>query len=703
MTRPGIDEIIRVWERANARWGRTPTPDNLDDCIAVLLDMAVLAPVGHLVRSIARYNLGGAFLDRHGLNGELSNVLAAVIVRRDVVDVTPRDDPLLPNRLSGLGKSLVALMNATGDPDAGVAAVAAYEEALRLTGPNDPNRPHALADLGSMLLATHPSEGDIDGLTRAIALLEEALGLSFKHDSDRLLCVQQLARAILLRFAEHRDPADLEWALETFDTAFTGLDANNAERRFNSGYLGNELVTVYLRTGHLPFRVLPTADSEPVVYRITAGTPGEKTLRVDLRQAGVVVGGVTFTITVGASTGRAPAPGATATVITPRPTRSVTLGGSHVPPPDLDLRVHLVHQGGRCVLRYVLHSPNNAVDHHHQPVGDVVLTGSPEEYRARLMRRIEGLPPDAVADKLRAFGERLYRELLPAQLRAAYRQFRAVAVVRSFHVTSDEPWIPWELVRPYEDGPVPVDDDFWAARFDFARWLAGDVGPATRIHVRRLVCVEASRPPGLGALPAAAAERRNVAALAADCGIDDASPSYADAPTMARLLLDPKVDLWHVAAHGDVDERHPDESALILADGSVLSPEDLFGARQSAIRSGRPMVFLNACRIAQQGWSLVQLGGWVDAWVRRCRSGAFIGPLWSVSDAPAEMFASVVYDRLRDGHSLGASVRAARTAVRSQWPDNPTWLAYALYAHPNLRVVLGRRTDPAPTPQAGRE
>ncbi len=448
-------------------------------------------------------------------------------------------------------------------------------------------------------------------------------------------------------------------------------------------------------------RVLPDADSDPVVYRITAGTPGVKTLRADLRQAGVIVGGVTFTITVDASPGDTAAPGAMATVVMPRPATSVALGGAHVPPPDLDLRVHLVRRDGRDVLRYVLHSPNNAVDHHHQPVGDVALTSSPEEYRAHLMRRIERLPPDAVADKLRAIGERLYRELLPAQLRAAYRQFRAV--VRSFHVTSDEPWIPWELVRPYEDGPAPVDDDFWAARFDFARWLAGDVGPATRIHVHCLVCVEASRPPGLEALPAAAAERRYMTAMATDCGIDDASPSYADASATARLLLDPKVDLWHVAAHGDIDESHPDESALILADGSVLSPEDLFGARQSAIGSGRPMVFLNACRVAQQGWSLVQLGGWVDAWVRRCRSGAFIGPLWSVSDAPAEMFASVVYDRLREGHSLGASVRAARVAVRSLWPDNPTWLAYALYAHPNLRVVLGRGADTAPAASRSHE
>ena len=438
-------------------------------------------------------------------------------------------------------------------------------------------------------------------------------------------------------------------------------------------------------------RVIPRADSEPVVYRITAGTPGVKTLRADLRQAGIVVGGVTFTITVHASPGAGAIADTTATDVTPRPATSVTLGGPYVPPPDLDLRIHLARGDGQYTLHYILHSPNNAVDHHHQPAGHVVLTGSPEQYRAHLMRRIEQLPPVALGDKLRAIGERLYRELLPPQLRAAYQQFRTE--VRSFQITSDEPWIPWELVRPYEDGPIPVDDDFWAARFDFARWLAGDTGPATQIHVRRLVCLEAGRPPGLAALHAAEAERQYLATLATDCGIDDASPASADALAAARLLLDPKIDLWHVAAHGDIDERHPDESALILADGSALSPEDLFGERQSAIRSARPMVFLNACRTGQQGWSLVQLGGWADAWVRRCRSGAFIGPLWSVSDTPAELFATSVYDRLRTGDSLGAAIRAARMAVRMAFPEDPTWLAYALYAHPNLRITLGHGAE----------
>jgi hypothetical protein len=79
---------------------------------------------------------------------------------------------------------------------------------------------------------------------------------------------------------------------------------------------------------------------------------------------------------------------------------------------------------------------------------------------------------------LRAIGEQLYRELFPLELRRAYRDLCSLPV-RSLQITSDEPWIPWELVRPYDDDDPDriVDDDFLCARFELTRWLAGRSGP----------------------------------------------------------------------------------------------------------------------------------------------------------------------------------------------------------------------------------
>jgi hypothetical protein len=110
---------------------------------------------------------------------------------------------------------------------------------------------------------------------------------------------------------------------------------------------------------------------------------------------------------------------------------------------------------------------------------------------------------------------------------------------------------------------------------------------------------------------------------------------------------------------------------------------------QTAIKSDRPLVFLNACRVARQGWSLSGLGGWAEAWVRVCGCGAFIGPQWVVKDSLAYELARVFYRKIEDGETFGQAVTAAREAVWTKDPGRPTWLAYVAYGHPNARLFLG--------------
>ncbi|GGL20596.1 hypothetical protein Sme01_55450 [Sphaerisporangium melleum] len=420
-------------------------------------------------------------------------------------------------------------------------------------------------------------------------------------------------------------------------------------------------------------------------FAIRAVTPGEHTLRADLRQDGRLLASVPVTVTV--------APAGTEAVRgegEPEPVgpATVRLGGGYAPPPDLDLRVLVEARDGRTVLRYILHSPNGAAGHHYEEAGEVVLAGSPDEQRDRLLRRIERLAPEDTDEKLRAFGERLYREVLSPEVRRAYARFRDT--VRSLQVTSDEPWIPWELVRPFDDDGWPgVDDDFWAARFDLARWLAGSSAAPARIEVGRLACVEAGSAPGFASLPAVAEERKRLAALAGRHGIDDASPVFADRAAVHALLRDPSIGLWHFACHGEINAAHPDEAELMLADGHALQAEDLYGPRQAAVAEARPLVVLNACRVGGQGWSLTRLGGWADAWVRRCRCGGLIGAQWSVTDEVAAGFAQAFYRHLEEGRTLATAARAARAEVRAAFPGDPSWLAYSLYAHPNARIGFG--------------
>ncbi len=71
-------------------------------------------------------------------------------------------------------------------------------------------------------------------------------------------------------------------------------------------------------------------------------------------------------------------------------------------------------------------------------------------------------------------------------------------------------------------------------------------------------------------------------------------------------------------------------------------------------------------------------------------------PQWAVHDGSAGSFSETFYRRLREGASLGEAVLDARRRLREADPDDPTYLAYSLYGHPNGTVGWG--AEPTVTP-----
>ncbi len=367
-------------------------------------------------------------------------------------------------------------------------------------------------------------------------------------------------------------------------------------------------------------------------------------------------------------------------------------------PIDLEMRVSL-RDGA---LHYTLHSPSGAVGYAFKEISGAAITGSPEEFRVSLMERLERLHRGKgtddehlmlreISEELADLGRWLYDQLFPPELQTAYRKFRGV--VRTLQITSDEPWIPWELVKPFDAGDPSsiVEDDFLCMQFELTRWLAGDTAPAAAVSVDRLAVFEVGKPRKGAVLPAAAEERKRVASLASDHpNLEDVSPKEAGFNELKTLLRDGRLGLLHFAGHGDYSAEQPDESRIDLAHRRHFRPQNLTDPQLRArLRQDRPLVFLNACRAAQQGWSLTGLGGWADAWVRDCGCGAFVAPQWKVSDGLAESFAGAFYTALEEGETFGAAARKARQALRDEEPGLPTWLAYSVYAHPNGRLFLG--------------
>lgn len=427
-------------------------------------------------------------------------------------------------------------------------------------------------------------------------------------------------------------------------------------------------------------------ESEPVVFYLRAVQVGVQSVMIDFYSESHLLTSITHSLTAEEVGAFAPP--------SKLPAQAIRLGDYRAPYPDLVLRV--CTRNNR--LTYTLHYPDTS----ERIIEGATLRADPERYRYQIIREIENLSrgqdvdgspltdvpgdvptPEDFFRRLAKIGQRLYNELFNEALRDEYRK-RIRDRVRTLEIVSDEPWIPWELVKPYDDG---VDDDFLCLQYDFSRWVSDGEAPAAEIGVESLACIV----PTDSGLAEAQAEGEFVRALAQQWGAQDLSPQEARRDLVEALLEgEQPVNLWHFACHGNYDEMAPGNSPLVLQHGQ-LRPNDLVGPAQTRLRTDRPLVFLNACRAGQGGLSLTGLGGWAAALVQRCRVGALIAPLWSVNDAAARTFAQAFYQAVQEpGMTLAAAVRWARQETRQAHPGDSTYLAYSLYAHPNARLVWKR-------------
>ena len=367
-------------------------------------------------------------------------------------------------------------------------------------------------------------------------------------------------------------------------------------------------------------------------------------------------------------------------------------------PVVLDLQVRTVRTGGQEAFAYTLSCHDVDGSLHLQTTCGVPFAREPESYWRGLLEQVErwhesfgGEDEDELAKQVQAkienLGRRLYEELFPPQLRTIYRELRdRVDMIR---ITSDEPFVPWELVKPYDDSQQGFEDDFLCLSFQLTCWLAGDTVPCSCIETEQLACFSVPEPSHtVPELPSTRRSRALFAALASQSGATDTTPQRPDLHAFKEIVRRGGTGILHFSSHGDFEAEEPNDSRILLAE-STLRPRQLNGPICTQLRKQRPLVFLNVCRGARQGWSLTGLGGWSDAWVRRCGCGAFVGAQWSVRDDLAYEFAEAFYRELVSGSSLGRACAAARERLRRTAPGDPTWLAYRVYGDPGARLVLG--------------
>jgi hypothetical protein len=462
-------------------------------------------------------------------------------------------------------------------------------------------------------------------------------------------------------------------------------------------------------------------DSPAVQFRLVGERVGPGRVMIDFDQDGRPVGSVDLAVEVSDQTDEA----------APAPAVEVRLSGWRSPAPDVTLTVHEYrHWPGR--LHFTLFSRHPRLRDlpwvNHGDLGTVELRQETIGWVERQLDLTNGWGEVDRARRLADLGNRLHDQVLPERLQTLCWPL-AERGVRSLLVLSDEPHVPWELIKPYRRNETTdrrEEQPFWGETFALARWLRGP-SAADRFRLDRVSTVVS------GAAPV-----RDLVAEAGTSAPQECAPPAGPPPALpgveeelravrhlerygvAVRVLPPRrrevlaafeegeFDVLHVACHGSfAGSTAADASALLLEDGKLWAAD--LAPRLAAVLRGRaPLVFLNACQTGLVGYSLTHLGGW-GAELIRLGCGAFVGTQWRVTDKVAAEVARAFYEHLVKGVPIAGALHAARDHARARFPQDPTWLAYTCFADPNASIWPTPRREQArcpycpaflPTPQA---
>jgi hypothetical protein len=235
-------------------------------------------------------------------------------------------------------------------------------------------------------------------------------------------------------------------------------------------------------------------DSQPAVFLLQAGAKlGEQMLTIDFYHRGRAVLCTAFVTRVVAELASTPPP----LMVKPGAQQLESIPSSPPPPPDLELRIVLDQTN---TLQFKLHSEIASLGYQRRDLGQVKLATFPRQFLDQLFVRLSELAAtaedfadeqmqSAFTEEIETIGQSLFEELFPPELQKEYwrlKSLREEGKVRTLLVISDEPWIPWELVKPYTFDPESnqeQNDGFLAETFQMSRWLAGR-GPAPSLEVK---------------------------------------------------------------------------------------------------------------------------------------------------------------------------------------------------------------------------
>jgi hypothetical protein len=374
-------------------------------------------------------------------------------------------------------------------------------------------------------------------------------------------------------------------------------------------------------------------------------------------------------------------------------------------PPDLIVRIQRGGGVGQyiwsCLSPHVRLSPPGDPADALMSLGSDAVTFVRQRFGARANRPLGRMD---LAD-LEGIGEEIYRAT-PAHFKDSYWTVhawmeQAGIPFTSIQIVTDEPFIPWELMRLDEPVRGPgVPAEFLGIRHSVGRWLAEHVGgPRQRIPLGE-VAVAASDYDGIqGAkpLPWAGEERTFLETTHRATRVELRGEAVLD------FLEGGTAHVVHFACHGQMSLQNPNDSILVMEDApNHVRPTHVARGRVRDHGLGRqhPLVFLNACEVGGTAQALSLVAGFPAAFLQAGAS-ALVSPLWVVNDERAFQIAREFYDTaLAPGppRPLGQLLRD----VRARWEEEKhlTYLSYVLYGDPLAWVDVSAAPGAASPPPA---
>ena len=291
----------------------------------------------------------------------------------------------------------------------------------------------------------------------------------------------------------------------------------------------------------------------------------------------------------------------------------------------------------------------------------------------------QGSPAAARQASLKGVGVKLWESAPKCFRDLFWRLIDEDKAPRTIFIVSEEPSIPWELMRPRRDLPNGDLDQREALGVDYivGRWVHdGHRSPKQQEPIEdAYVVAPVYRVRELKTSPA---ESEWVCSKFSGVAVTPADGTRLDA-----MLAERPVGLLHFIAHGKSDPTAP--QTLLLDNEVVFDAVQIKGlpGLETACRKKGPLVFLNACEVGRTTPSLVGLGGFATEFVQ-AGARAVIAPLWSVRDSVAHEVAVAFYQAALDEPTrpFADILREIRKKAYEQADGEDTYAAYCFYGDP---------------------